>query len=383
MKVYRIVHGMRNVVVIAVVALAIGGGMMASVEEAAASQVVKNPYDSVDWDTVKHYIANFHSHTVYSDGRAEPDQLIYNYAEAGYHILAITDHDNHHTVREEDGERATVPTASTTWPWTNWISERPSQVWHRAGFETSAFYPDLGEEGMLAVRGNELSSHPHLVSLFNDCGYEDRAQTDDERMACIGSHEGLGYWAHPVLYVPGGSWEERFFDTDDWAISIQYYGDYIAENDHMLGFEMQLGDRTPLEVEFLDRLLAAYYRDHDIFYMGSDDTHSTSVSGSATLTIVLAESLTEEAVRSALEQGHKFVGTRVDVFPEINAIIVDDAAQTLTVDAEHHDGVTWFKDGAEYATGDALDYSDMENAVVRFQLAVDGATFYSQAFYIE
>ncbi len=93
----------------------------ASQAETSPSRVIKNPYDSVDWDAVNHYIANFHSHTVYSDGRAEPEELIYNYAEAGCHILAITDHDNHYTTR--DGERETVRTASTTWPWTNWIPE--------------------------------------------------------------------------------------------------------------------------------------------------------------------------------------------------------------------------------------------------------------------
>ncbi|MFO7905532.1 MAG: hypothetical protein R6U98_22915 [Pirellulaceae bacterium] len=53
--------------------------------------------------------------------------MIYNYAEAGYHILAMTDHDNYHTVRE--GEREMTPARETTWPWTKWIEEDPSQTW--------------------------------------------------------------------------------------------------------------------------------------------------------------------------------------------------------------------------------------------------------------
>ncbi len=364
-----------------VIVLAVVVSMLFATAAMTDSRVLKNPYADVNWESANQYIANFHSHTVYSDGRAEPDELIYNYAEAGYHILAITDHDNYHTTRDE--ERVTMPTASTTWPWTNWISEQPSRIWHRAGAESSAFFPDLGDEGMLAIRGNELSSHPHLVSVFSSCGYEDRNQTEEERMACITATEGLGYWAHPVNYAPGGSWEDRFFRTDTWEEAVTYFGRYLTEYDAMLGFEMRLGDRKELSEELLNRLLAEYYRDHNIFIVGSDDTHSTSVSNNALLTIVLAESLTEEAVRNALQKGHKFMGQRVATYPRFNRIEVDEALDIITVDVDNHDGITWYKDGEEYATGASMSYAGLKDAVVRFQLDVDGALFYSQSFYID
>ena len=351
----------------------------ASQAETSPARVVKNPYASVDWNTVTHYLANFHSHTVYSDGRAEPDELIHNYAEAGYHILAITDHDNHHTTR--DGERETVRTASTTWPWTNWIGERPSQLWQRGGIVTSAFFPGLGEEGMLAVRGNELSTHPHIVSLFNDCGFVD-PRSDDERMACVAAKGGLSHWAHPANYVPGGRWEDRVFDTS-WEEALEYFGRYIADHDHMIGVEVRFGSRREREEDFINRLFDQYYRDHDIFMVGSDDTHDTSVSENAALTLLLAEALTEEAVRHALKNGHTFVGARTTVYPRFNRISVDDEQQTITVDVDNHDGITWYKDGLQVAEGDTVRFSGMKNAVLRFQLDVDNVVFYSQAFYID
>ena len=347
--------------------------------DATGPQVLKNPYADVDWDHVNQYKANFHSHTIYSDGRAEPDQLIHNYAEAGYDILAVTDHDNYHTTRE--GERETVPTTSPTWPWTNWIPERPSQIWHRGGIETSAFYPDLGERGMLAIRGNELTTHPHIVSLFNDCGFPDRDQTEGERMDCIAEKGGLSYWAHPADYVPGGRWEDNVVDTS-WEEAADYFGEYIAGHEHKLGIEMQLGGRLERERELLGRLLETYYRDHDLFIMGSDDSHSTSVSSSAVITIVLAEELTEEAVRRALKRGHNFVGERVDAHPQFNGIAVDEEANTITLDIEHHDSVTWIKNGEIFHEGEALDYSAVEDAILRFEVNVGDAVFYSQAFHI-
>jgi len=111
--------------------------------------VLYNPYEGVNWDTVKQYKANFHTHTIYNkvekdgtviwpdgrvldsdgneihesdpdwkygdnprsvyrkrDGRLYMDTVIDLYHQADYKILAITDHDH-----EDYG-------SSTSWPWT-------------------------------------------------------------------------------------------------------------------------------------------------------------------------------------------------------------------------------------------------------------------------
>lgn len=351
--------------------------------QAEDAEVLKNPYAGVNWGQVNQYQANLHSHTVYSDGRAEPAELIYNYAHAGYHILAITDHDNYHTVR--DGERETTPTTEATWPWTRWIDEEPSRIWDHDGMETSAFYPELGEGGMLAIRGNELTCDPHIVSLFNDCGFSERVRTpnaerDHERLTCVENKGGLAFWAHPGHYVPGGSWEDRGFP---WQGAVEYFGGFITEYGCLLGIEMQLGGAREIEEELLDRLLAQYYRDHDIFIKGSDDTHSTSVSGSAVITIVLAEALTEEAVRHALENGHTFVGNRVDELPVFKGITVDEEAKTISLDIDHHDGIAWIKNGERHHEGESIGYAGKKDSVLRFEVSAGDVVFYSQAFYID
>jgi hypothetical protein len=369
---------------------------------AGGGQVIKNPYENVNWDRVSVYKANFHSHTVLSDGRAEPGELIAMYAEAGYDILAITDHDNGYTHRE--GERDLmetyihrdgydrVPTAETSWPWTRWIDEVPSKIWVYRGIESSAFYPELGRRGMLAVRGAELSTTPHMSSIFNRCGWPHGRQTDDERLDCVEENGGLAYWAHPTHYIPGGPWEDRtysrrpVFDDPDWEEVVAYFGDYIVDYDVMLGFEFRditgQNNRGERDRAFFDSLLARYYPEHDVFIQGSDDNHGTSVPENASMTLVLAEDLTEEAVRHALKNGHNLVGSRAASYPEFNGIAVDEEAGTIVLDFDNYERIIWIKDGEEYATGATLDISEMENAVLRFEVEQAGATFFSQGFYV-
>ncbi|MFO7775886.1 MAG: PHP domain-containing protein [Candidatus Hydrogenedentota bacterium] len=378
MMAQRLVQATRILVMFSLLlAAGLGVTVLAQAEDA---EVLKNPYAEVNWEQVNQYKANLHSHTVKSDGRALPEELIYNYAEAGYDVLAITDHDNYHTTRE--GEPETTPTTDTTWPWTEWIEEEPSETWEREGMETSAFYPDLGESGMLAIRGNELTTHPHIASLFNDCGWPDRDQTDDERMSCVQDKNAIAYWAHPAIYVPGGRWEDNVVDAS-WDEAVEYFAHYITEYDCLIGIEMQLGGRREREEELLDRLLAEYYRDHDVFIKGSDDTHATSVAEDATLTIVLAEELTDDAMRHALENGHNFVGSRVDVLPVFNAITVDEDAKVISLDIDNHEGIVWIANGERNHEGESIEYAGMEDTVLRFEVDAGGAVFYSQAFYID
>ncbi len=347
--------------------------------------VIRNPYKTVEWDSVNQYIANLHSHTIYSDGRGEPEDLIYGYAEAGYNILAITDHDTGYIVREGERDPELTPEEIPlpTWPWTDFIDEKPSRVWEHEGKETAAFYPDLGEKGMLAVVGNEPTMEPHIVSLFNHCGWRPGdAEDDDVRIGSIEEAGGISYWAHPSDYIPGGRRVSRFFDDPSWEETISYFGHYIKNYESCLGIEIQLGGRTEDDLKLWDRLLMEYYRDFDIFAKGSDDNHRATVGRNATLTLVLAEDLTMEAVREALESGHNFVGSRSEFYPVFNSITTDPDQRTIVLDVEDYEEIRWIKNGRQYTSGTSVEYSGMRDAVLRFEVDAGGSTFYSQAFYI-
>jgi len=377
---------------------------------ASGPKVLKNPYGGINWETVQQYKANFHSHTIKSDGRAEPDELIYMFADAGYDILAIADHDVTYTVRE--GERDPGPTHETTWPWTRWIDEEPSKIWTYEGMESSAFYPDLGSRGMLAVRANELSQTPHLLSIFNDCGYTNRNQTDHQRMTCILEKNGFAFWAHPTYYMPGGSWEDRFFEYDEslillaptegsiasnppffeweeppspWDEAVTYFANYIVGYETTLGIEFTpraLDRELDVSMKLLDSMLEKHYREDDIFIVGNDDTHQTYVADNALHTIILAEELTEEAIKDALRQGQTIVARRVSTTPHIKRIEVNEQQERIEVEIENSYFFKWYVNGKLHSGGNSLDYSNLTDAIVRFTFHSDEERFFSQAFYI-
>ena len=59
---------------------------------AATTVTISNPYENIDWSTVNTYKAALHSHTNASDGDMTLLQSLERHAEAGFDIVAITDH---------------------------------------------------------------------------------------------------------------------------------------------------------------------------------------------------------------------------------------------------------------------------------------------------
>lgn len=58
----------------------------------AAGIEISNPYENVDWSSVKAYKTALHSHTNASDGDQTLTQSLERHAESGFDIVAITDH---------------------------------------------------------------------------------------------------------------------------------------------------------------------------------------------------------------------------------------------------------------------------------------------------
>lgn len=51
-----------------------------------------NPYAGVDWDSWHHYKTNLHTHSTASDAQVDFSDMIKAYYDAGFDILAMTDH---------------------------------------------------------------------------------------------------------------------------------------------------------------------------------------------------------------------------------------------------------------------------------------------------
>jgi len=299
---------------------------------------IVNPYSQVSWQTFNRYRTNLHAHTTESDGDDTPQAMIDAYQAMGYDVLALTDHNN------------------VTWPWT-------------------AYDRDPATLGMLALRGSEASSHNHIVSLFND--YSGTGVSDIETsFQTIGANGGVSIIAHPGRYSS---------DFASRAEELAWYIDVYNRHPHILGMEVYgYGDRYPGDRALWDQLLAEMLPGRPVWGFSSDDAHRVGHVGRDWQTLLLPE-LTEAGVRSALETGQfvfHYAPTAGDPAPVINAIDVDEAAGTITIDASGWTSIQWISDGVAINTTDTtLDVSALRGYV---RAALQGPTgrTYTQPFYV-
>lgn len=362
-----------------------------------------NPYAGVNWATARHHRGNLHAHTNQSDGRFYPDAVIDLYRNAGYTVLALTDHDSRHGLQnrvhninhpgysqrdrgrpdpenpalrfpddydhaEPDWGRVRFTEeqlraiAAPTWPWSRW-ERHPGE-----------FTPDPATGimpcGMLAVKGNELSNHGHIASYFNDYASikwrsekappetgEDDLGTEHESLAGVGAAHGIA-----VLCHPGG--EPSLFE---------HYAQLFSTHRHLVGMEVCQPwghDATAL----WDRLLAHFMPERPAWGFGADDFHDFIHFGYGWNVFPL-ERLTGETLRDAMAGGrfffsranqlwHKKEGVQDPDFyrvrgrpPVIEHISVDNASSRITIKASGCDSIHWISRGREVGTGGTLDFA--------------------------
>lgn len=321
---------------------------------AAQNTLVVNPYEGVDWDAFVQYKANLHTHTTESDGRMDPSQVIDEYHQRGYDILALTDHNRN------------------TWPWTD-------------------FGRDPAELGMLAISGNELSRHHHTGSLF--CELE----TDEgDHEAALREVAQLGGLA--ILYHPGRYWEPAEDAPNAVpADALERYVGLFSRHQHLLGMEIiNAGNRYPHDRLLWDALLAEMMPGRPIHAFVNDDMHSIGALGRDWSVYPLPE-LTEDALREALVTGafysasvstHPGDDRSVEGTPVIRRIAHDEDAGTITVEATvggeplGSEGYRWIAGGEALHVGPTLAYRDDDRigSYARVELLGTGGTAFTNAF---
>ncbi len=309
--------------------------------EPGALTIVVNPYADVDWEAFEQHQAALHVHTLQSDGHHRLDEVVAAYRDAGFTILAITDHDNmepnRHVASGNVPEEQASPypkdpkpedyPANTTWPWPDYGGPAPEEV------------------GMIGIEGNELSYRHHINSLYNGFGAPDREMTEDELLLEVKERGGLAFLDHPGI------------DADWWTRQpVEWYAERFEKHgpEYLVGIEVtNCSPATEKYDEGLwDQLLARFMPHRPIWGFGTDDMHTlTSVRESHS--VFLVDSLSDEAVRAAMEKGQFYFcksSRRNDLrerrpagelFPRIEAIEIDEEAGTITVQASNYESIQW------------------------------------------
>jgi hypothetical protein len=320
----------------------------------AASVEVGNPYDNVDWQTFSRFRADLHLHTLQSDGCHSVSEVVKAFHDAGFAILSLTDHDivapnvcplrGVATPAQIDfglfaTERTPYPDprpetfpADTTWPWTAYGAPSPAEL------------------GMLGIEGAELTCTYHVNSFFSDYGVRPPCKSGsppDDELVEVARRGGLAVLNHPDTTQP-----------PEWFARL--YRDHSAES--FVGIEIASDDPAAADsyVTLWDQLLGELMPSRPIWGFGTSDVH-TLMRMRFAFTVFLLRELTTDAVKDAMRRGQfysvvqpkmlnlsrdrglSFAGreTYDGKYPELRSIVVDRAAQRITINAAGYDEIVW------------------------------------------
>jgi len=316
-----------------------------------------NPYRSIDFDAVRPYRANLHTHTAQSDGHLAPHEAVDAYHELGYSILALTDHD------------------LVTWPWTEFsaltLHDKARRMLQMGGGRLPYQNRDPAALNMLAVQGAEASRHHHTGTYFCDVpGQKTLEDTLDE----VRRQNGLA-----VLFHPG-----RYQWPDEKYLAL-FRDERLREV--LVGLEVfNQGDRFLKDRALWDRLLTELMPDRPVWGYSGDDMHHREHIGRNWIVFFLPE-LTEQALRDAMVNGRSYfcrVRTTGDKAPVIHRIETSPDGMILTIRATGHKWTAWFSEGRRVHWGDQIDLRQGKGVAkyVRAQLpGKDGqGTSFTQPF---
>ena len=293
--------------------------------------VIKNPYEGVDWENHQQYKANFHTHTTRTDGRLNPDTVVDLYHALGYHILAITDHNE------------------VTYPWTNFSELDASELSYKrkeSDPETMPAHFNFQDRNpvvlkMIDIEGNEFSRHHHMGSFFNDL----MGTTDvTESLEAIAEQDGIVMLNHPGRY----------------NYPVEWYIDLFLTHEHLIGLEVyNQGDRYPQDRPKWDSLLTVTMPDRTIWAYSNDDMHTLPHVGRNWNMLILPE-LSHESVREGMEQGLSYFiyapqGHEGPEPPVIHSILTDNRKGTIEINASRYNAVEWISEGKIVHNGPTID----------------------------
>lgn len=331
------------------------GLIILTIASCTTSWKIENPYEQVDWDSYNQYKANFHTHTTLSDGRLNPHTVVDRYAELGYSILAITDHN------------------LVTYPWTSFNQLNPSQKSLERFAEDINSTPesflfenrDPERLKMIDIKANELSRHHHLGSFFNGHNgpaYEvkiDYKITEEETLQAIADSNGIA-----MLYHPG-----RYDKSVDW------YVDLYAKFPHLIGMEVfNQGDRYPNDRQLWDSILTVTMPSRNVWGYSNDDMHKSEHIGRNWNVLILPE-LSLSSVRFAMEKGHSYFvyspnSYTNETIPQIRSITVNHSKAYIKIVSNNTERILWIANGEVVSEGNIfyLNFGKFNSSYVRAEI---------------
>jgi hypothetical protein len=213
------------------------------------------------------YRGDLHLHTVHSDGRHEPDDLVTAARSAGLDFIVSTDHN--------------TSSANRVW------SARPA-------------------DGLLVIAGEEVTTrHGHWLAIglppsgWIDWRYAPRDGVFTRCAAQVRAAGGIVVVAHPAVPLPGSAWEFGYRDVD--AIEV-WNGRWNLDDE----FSLQIWQRLLRQ----GRRVAA---------VAGSDSHAPQQRVGMPQTVVHAAQLSTPALVEGLRRGRAYIAESSEVTVELTA----------------------------------------------------------------
>ncbi len=290
-------------------------------EETSAGYTITNPYENINWETVKQYKSALHTHTNASDG----DDLLVNsierHYETGFDIVAITDHgitDKSWTDSSKNSKLVTTVMSLIGKSSGELVFlEEKGTLPKGTAYEMKTvngddyFVTADGHEILripFGIENNAVSVNAHVNSWF--APFEDNMPSG-YRNAIVGVDKagGLSVINHPGEYTQARYelYQEDAYDMSDPTYSYyinKFYG-YIDKYDSCIGIDINSkGDgRTRFDRKLWDIMLAkAATEGKTVTAIATSDAHQLDKIDTGSL-LILAESNTSDSAKNALLKG--------------------------------------------------------------------------------
>ena len=398
--------------------------------ENTKNYIIDNPYEDIDWDTWGSYKTQLHSHTNASDGFLTIHEYVKQHYDMDYDIVAVTDHG---TINKGwNVAPDLVPIMRLIkYERTQMQAVNPLTEEEYEAYTSGSAYSETRthENGMLDVpKGIELNmatpvADCHLTGYFSDYGqglagvFGDYETPSREVM----NDGGITFMSHvgEFVYTDKDSADHVGQKVDDYyankfaRLFIDYQGSALG-----MGINSATDAHTRCDRILYDQVLQKTIPNGVVPWCNtfSDSHNETSINDAYTWTWM--ENFTMEDFRESLEKGQFFSVShysngvelngmeempgfdeqkvydeelwRLDNTPNVTRLSVDEENDTITVEGENFNLITWVSDGnvilrEEISDGKAtIDLHDTENFLaepnlyVRFYLSGENGICYSQ-----
>ncbi|MEE0638271.1 MAG: PHP domain-containing protein, partial [Acutalibacteraceae bacterium] len=314
-----------------------------------------NPYAGVDWDSWHHYKTNLHTHSTASDAQVDFSDMIKAYYDAGFDILAMTDHGVVNHSWNQKPRRIPVLSVSSIIKKPTWLSDE------EYGAILDGTYKNRGR-GMTDLRyGIEINTavftKAHVNGFFTEYGQGLVGHENDFEGPVKGVAEsgGLSVINHP------GDWLESYVDVNHAheKKNVELFADILKKYPSCLGIEAfnRIDTVTCADRILWDELLSAVIPSgRNVWGFANSDAHVLSDIDTSFMDFVLPDR-TEQTARRGMENGTFFsIGRRAvyelgkdfvgeGEYPTVTRITVNEDEQSISIEGKNYNRVQWISNG--------------------------------------